>query len=510
MSNAENNKRIAKNTAFLYLRMLISMSVSLYTSRVILRALGFEDYGIYNIVGGVVAMFSFINATMSSATSRFITFELGRGNTQKLKDTFNASFWSHIIIAAIILILSESIGLWFLHYKMVIPAGRELAATIVFHLSVISTIVTIIQVPYNATLIAHEKMDIYAYVEMVNVFLKLGILFILESMNVDKLILYGFLIFIVSSGISIFYYAYCIKHFDECKVRRELQLNVIKPMLSFSGWDLFGNLSVTARTQGVSLLLNIFFGPIMNAAAGIASSVQAAVMSFAGNVNTAVRPQIIKYYAQGEYKKMESLINNACKLNFLILSILIIPICSEIDFILNLWLEEVPLMTSTFCILTLTFNILANMSFIVNTGNHATGKILRPSLINGLLYILVIPITYIFFKIGGNPWVPFVVNICAVFVGILSNVYTLHLNVPAYSVMTFIKNVLLRCMVILLVGIAVTLVINYYYKPSFLRLVITGISTTIFISIVGWYIMIPVGIKNVIVSKIKSFVCKKN
>ena len=211
-----NNKRIAKNTAFLYLRMFISMSVSLYTSRVILQTLGIEDYGVYNIVGGVVAMFSFINSTMSSATSRFLTFEIGRGNKERLKETFNASLWVHVIIAVIILVLCETIGLWFLQCKMVIPQGREMAANVVFQLSIISTLISITQVPYNATLIAHEKLDIYAYVEMINAFLKLVILYVLVLVNVDKLILYGALVLLVSTCIAMFYRYYCIKHYEEC------------------------------------------------------------------------------------------------------------------------------------------------------------------------------------------------------------------------------------------------------------------------------------------------------
>ena len=319
MSQSANNQRIAKNTAYLYIRMFISMSVSLYTSRVILQTLGVEDYGIYNVVGGVVAMFGFINATMSSATSRFLTFELGKGTTDRLKETFNSSFWVHVIIAVIIFLLSESVGLWFLISKMTLPEGREIAAHIVYQLSILSTIISITQVPYNATLIAHEKMDIYAYVEMVNVFLRLLILYILVIVDFDKLILYGILTMAISTGIALFYRFYCVRHYPECRIRFGAKKEIVKPMLSFSGWDFYGNMTVTARTQGVSMLLNVFFGPVMNAAAGISASVQNAVMAFAGNVNTAVRPQIIKYYAVGEYKKMESLINNACKLNFLVM-----------------------------------------------------------------------------------------------------------------------------------------------------------------------------------------------
>lgn len=509
MDIQRNNKRIAKNTIFLYIRMFISMVVSLYTSRIILRTLGVEDYGIYNIVGGVVAMFSFINSTMSSATSRFISFELGKGEGDKLENTFNASFWCHLVIAVIIFILSESIGLWFIHYKMIIPEGREFAANIVFQLSVVSTVITIIQVPYNALIIAHEKLDLYAYVEVVNVFLRLLILFLLVKINVDKLILYAILIFILSTCISLFYYFYCFRTFKECKISRNLQFDIIKPMLSFSAWDLYGNISVTARTQGVNMLLNLYFGPVLNAAAGIASSVQAAVMSFAGNVNTAVRPQIVKYYAQEEYGKMESLINNACKLNFLVLAILIVPLCFEIDYILQIWLGEVPEMTSIFCVLTLLFNLFANMSFLINTGNHAVGKIFRPSFINGTLYILVIPVTYIFFTNGSFAWIPYAVNLAAVFIGMLSNIYTLHLNVPQYSITTFIKNVLIKCLVVIGLGVIVACLVRYLFVSSLYRLFIMFFLTAISMSSLGWYILLPKGLRDFIVNKIKVLICVK-
>jgi O-antigen/teichoic acid export membrane protein len=505
----ENNKRILKNTALLYLRMFISMTVSLFTSRVVLQTLGVENYGIYNVVGGIVPMFAFISGTMSSATSRFITFELGKGEVDKLNDTFNASFWCHVIIAIIIFIFSETIGLWFLHTKMIIPEGREFAADILLQFSIISTVVSIIIVPFNATIIAHEKMNVYAYVEMVNVFLRLAILFLLVKIDMDKLILYGFLLFVISLGTSFFYYIYCFRNYEACRIKKTFRSDIVKSMLSFSGWDLFGNMSVTARTQGVSMLLNIFFGPILNAASGIATSVQAAVMSFAGNVNTAVRPQIIKYYAQGEYHKMESLINNACSLNFLILSLIIIPLSLEIDYILAIWLGNVPNMTNVFTILTLFFNLFANMSFLVNTGNVAAGKIFRPSFINGSLYLLVVPITYILFKLGGYVWLPYMINLVAVFFGMLFNVYTLHLNVPEYSVKTFLKKVLIKCIMLIFIGGGIGYLVHNILEPSIYRVIVTFILTTIFMGIFGWYILLPNGIRIFVINKVNLFLCKR-
>lgn len=503
-----NNKRIAKNTAFLYLRMFISMSVSLYTSRIVLQTLGVEDFGVYNVVGGVVAMFSFINATMSTATSRFLTFEIGKGNQKRLNDTFVASFWVHVIIAFIIVLLCETIGIWFIANKMVIPEGREFATQVVFQLSILAAIISITQVPYNATLIAHEKMDIYAYIEMVNVFLKLIIVYLLTISNFDKLIFYSILTLLVNTCVMMFYRFYGNRKFEECKISFKLQWDIIKPMLNFSCWDFYGNMSVTARTQGVAMLLNVFFGPVMNAAAAISAQVQTAVMAFASNVNTAVRPQIVKYYAQGEYKLMSRLINNACNLNFFVMTLIIVPLCSEINYILHLWLGEYPAMASTFCILTLLFNLFANLSFLVVTGIHAYGKIIRPSLINGSLYLLVVPISYLSFSYGGNAWTSYAFNVVAVILGLLSNVYTLHLYVNEYSISEFIKSVFIKCLSVLIIGAISAFLINYFFEETFFRFLASIVSTTSVVAVAGWFILLPNSIKSNILSKIK-FICKR-
>ena len=505
---SSNNKRIAKNTFFLYIRMFISMAVSLYTSRVILQVLGVEDYGLYNIVGGVVAMFSFINSTMSSATSRFLTYELGKGNQEKLNDTFNASFWVHVIIAVFVFLLCETVGLWFIINKMVVPEGRELAAHIVFQLSIVSTIISITQVPYNATLIAHEKMDIYAYVEMANVLLKLLILYLLVVLNYDKLILYGILVLTVNTCIMMFYRAYGARKYEECHIKLKYQSDIIKPMLAFSGWDFYGNMSVTARTSGVSMLLNVFFGPVANAAAGIAASVQTAVLSFANNINTAVKPQIVKYYAVGDYQRMSSLINNACKLNFLIMAMLIVPLCIEIDYVLNLWLSEVPKNANIFCVLTLMFILFSNISLLVCKGIEAYGRIIRPSLINGTLYLLVIPFSYIVFRNGGSAWFAFAFNIVAVIIGMCSNVYTLHKYVPDYSISEFFTSVLFRCMLLLIIACG-AYVFSMIMLPSFCRLILTTLMTTLLLTLSGWFILLSSGTKELIRGYVLKIVCRR-
>ena len=274
MSNqtSENNKRIAKNTIMLYLRMFLTMVVGLYTSRVVLQTLGVEDYGIYGVVGGIVAMMGFLNASMSGATSRFLTFELGRGDKERLSKTFSSALVVHIIIAVIVFVVAETVGLWFLCYKLVIPENRMVAAHWVYQLSILSSMITITQVPYNSSIIAHEKMDVYAYVEILNVTLKLLIVYLLVIGNFDKLILYAILMFAVSVIIMMVYRIYCLRRFEECKFRLFLDKDYLKPLLSFSGWDLYGNTDFSVRQQGANFLLNMFYGVVLNAAYNIATT----------------------------------------------------------------------------------------------------------------------------------------------------------------------------------------------------------------------------------------------
>lgn len=506
---SDSNKRIAKNTAMLYIRMAFSMIVSLYTSRVVLSTLGVEDFGIYGVVGGIVALFSFINASMSGCTSRFLTFELGKRNIEKLCNTFSTAMFVHISIALLVLILVEPIGLWFIHYKMQVPENRLYAAQIVFHLSILSMMVNVTQVPYNASIISHECMDVYAYVEIVNVMLKLFIVYLLQIGHADKLVTYAILVFFVTVSVAAFYRIYCMKHFDECHVRRVWCPDIFKKMIVFSGWDLYGNLSVTMRTQGVNMLLNVFFGPLMNAAASIASQVQGAVMAFAQNVTTAVRPQIIKRYAAGEYESMVSLVRNAVKLNFLVLLMISAPLIAELHFILNLWLGQVPDYTVSFCTFTLLFNFFANLSGILVIGVHATGRIFRPSFINGSLYLMVIPVSYISFRMGGEAWTSYLFNVIAVILGMLSNAYTLRLYVKEFPLIRFITSDLIPCVLLMILVFVASYSIGYIMPESWLRLLVTCICTSTITSFVGYRFILPKSIQEKIYSKIATRIWKR-
>lgn len=315
-NTAENNKRIAKNTLLLYIRMMLTMAVSLYTSRVVLNTLGVEDFGIYNVVGGVVAMFGFLNGAMATTTQRYITFELGRNDFKQLKKIFNISVSIHAFISIIILILAETIGLWFLYNKMTIPVERIDAALWAYQGSIISTIILIMSVPYNALIIAHEKMSTFAYISVLEAVLKLLIVYMLLIGDFDKLKLYALLMCCIQLIIRFIYGNYCKRHFPETKFQLYKDLKLFNNMLAFAGWNLWGNCASITFTQGVNILLNIFFGPIVNAARGITTQVQGAVNQFSWNFQTALNPQITKSYASGDYIYMHKLIFRSSKFTF--------------------------------------------------------------------------------------------------------------------------------------------------------------------------------------------------
>ena len=378
--------------------MLLSVVVSLYTSRVVLEVLGVEDYGLYGLVGGVVSMFSFLNSTMAGATSRFLTFEMGKGNQERIRATFSSALIIHIGIALIVLLLAETVGLWFLNNKLVIPAERMTAAHWVFQVSVLGMMVTFTQVPYNAAIIAHEKMDIYAYVELLNVFLKLGIVYLLSIGNIDKLILYAFLVLLVNVLIAFIYRLFCIKNYNETRVWFIFEKNIIKPMISFSSWELISHLGYTFRMQGINVVLNMFFGVVINAVVNIATTIQSTLLNFSNNIVLAFKPQIIKNYAIGQFSEMTRLVMSGTKLNILLQAIFTIPIIFNIDYILNTWLKNPPGGASAFCCIMLCSNLLASMTQLLNTAIQATGKVKVFSLSQSIIYIIVPIFTYFYFS----------------------------------------------------------------------------------------------------------------
>lgn len=502
-----NNKQITKNTIILYLRMIVSMLFSLYTSRVVLRELGVVDFGINNIVSGLAVIFLFLNDSISGATSRFLTYYLGKNDSVNLKKNFGASKTIHLFIAIIVILLSETIGLYLLRHKLMIPQDRMFAANCIFQLCVIGSFITITQVPYTACIFSREKMTFYAVIELIRSFLQLASVFIL-NLGDDKLIFWGVLNLIINVVLSIFYRVYCWVNFEECRSSFVFTQQIVKPMLTFSGWDLYGNLSVMARSQGVNVLLNIFFGPLMNAASGIAVSIQNAVMSLSNNLVMAMRPQIVKRYANNETESMLVLLNDVSKLSFLLISFLTIPLIVEIDYILSLWLGNVPEYAAQISIYVLMFNIFANQSVILISVIHATGKIFRSSFINGSLYLLVIPISYMAYKFGGAYWIAFFVNVIAVFCGMLSNAWTIHLYIPKFSFKRYIVSNLLPCIMTFSMTIGVALIIHLTFEKNIIRFILNIIIPSMVLCVIGYKLLLSIDMQQEIYRKIKHVLCR--
>lgn len=466
-----NNKRIAKNTIMLYIRMFISMVVGLYTSRVVLATLGVEDYGIYGVVGGVVAMMGFLNASMSGATSRFLTFELGRGDKDRLAKTFSSALIVHIAIAIIVFILAETVGLWFLCNKLNIPEGRMEAAHWVYQFSILATMLSITQVPYNATIIAHEKMDVYAYMEILNVSLKLLIVYLLCIGNFDKLILYASLMLAVSILIMMVYRIYAIRQFPEAHFHWIWDKTYLRPLLSFSGWDLYGNACVIARQQGTNFLINIFYGVVYNAASGIATTVQGTISGLAFNIILAFRPQIIKQYAKGNVEDMSKLVGNAVCFTTILFGCMSIPLILETHYIMKAWLGVIPEKSEIFCQILLIASFLGLLNNIWNTCIHATGKIKEISIFSGTFFLISLPIIYVVFQFKAPVESAYLVFILSIVFVNVSNLLIIKRKIPKLK-LNFVFLNYIKVIIVLMASYYITSLFKAQMQETFIRLLV--------------------------------------
>ena len=452
METNSNNKRIAKNTLMLYVRMLFGMLVGLYTSRVVLEVLGVQDYGIYGVVGGIIAMMGFLNASMSIATSRFLTYEIGKDNQELLSKIFSSAIIVHVIIALIVLVVCETLGLWFLFNKLVIPASRMTAAFWVFQLSILSAMFNITQVPYNSCIVAHEKMDVYAYVEILNVTLKLLIVYLLLIGNFDKLILYAILMFAVSFIILMIYRTYCTRHFKECHLRLVLNKDIIVPLINFSVWNLYYEGSFAARQQGANFLLNIFCGVIYNAASSIATTVQGILLGFSSNLIMAFRPQVIKSYAQQNYDNMNRLIHMGTKFGLILILAITIPVLFEAEYLLGLWLVEVPAGSVFMVRCLLVVNVVNTASMLVVTGIQASGKIKLYSGLCGTIYIASIFIMYVCMRLDMDYHAIYVIILITSFVVNVCYSIILKKQVQSFEIIKFYSNAILPLALVVLIA----------------------------------------------------------
>lgn len=467
--------------------MLFTMGIALYTSRVVLSTLGIEDYGIYNVVGGIVAMFGFLNSAMSTATQRYLTFELGRGDTERLQCIFSTSINIHIFIAICILLLGETIGLWFLYNKMVIPEPRMQAAFWVYQLSILSTIVLIISVPYNSVIIAHEKMSAFAYISVVEVILKLLIVFLLSLSNWDRLIFYAILIFFVQLLIRFIYGNYCNRYFKETKYHFIFDKSLFQEMFAFAGWNLWGNIAGILSTQGLNILLNMFFGPIVNAARAIAVQVQNAVQLFALNFQMAVNPQITKSYATKDMQYMHSLIFRSSKYTFLLLFLLSLPVMIKTPFILQLWLKTVPDYTVMFLRLMLCVTILDCMANPLMISAAATGRVRRYQLIVGGILLTIVPLSYLILKFGGDPASVFLVHIFVCLCAFIVRLFVVK-SMIELSIGCYVREVLLRSFCVLLLSVPIPVLLNCYLDNNFSSLIIVSIVCVTITVIASYFI----------------------
>lgn len=478
IDTSANNKRIAKNTLLLYVRTLFIMLVTFYTSRVVLNTLGVTDYGIYNVVGGVVIMFSVISSSLSSSISRFIIYELGHGDFDRLKRIFTTSVNIQIGISLVTLVLAETFGVWFLNTKMNIPSERMGAANWVLQCSLVSFVINLISVPYNACIIAHEKMSAFAYISILEAVLKLTVVYMLLISPYDKLATYAVLLVIVALLIRLTYGQYCKRHFEESRYSFVYDRPLVKEMTSFAGWSFFGNGAYMLNVQGVDMLINIFFGVTFNAARGIATQVQNAVMQFVNNFTVAVNPQITKSYAAGEMDYMYRLVCRGARFSYFLLLVFVVPIICEADYILRLWLKTVPEYVPVFLRLSFFGALMTLLGNSMLTAISATGNIRRYQIWITTVGCLVFPLTWMAFEFGAPPQATYVIYIVIYF---LLNFVRLYISkgLLDFPVRLYLSDVILKVIIVSVVSFILPLLVVCNLDEGFLRLCVTCIVSVV-------------------------------
>lgn len=484
-----SNKRIATNTLFLYVRMLLTIAVNLYAVRVIWQVLGIDDYGIYNVVGGIVLMFQFLNGAMISTSQRFISFELGRGDQESLKRTFSISVTTHILLSIAILVLAETVGLWFLNAKMNIPDDRMYAANWVYQCSVLAFLVGVVSVPYNACIVAHEHMKAYGYFGVLEVVLKLAIVYLLMIISFDKLIVYAVLVLCVAVVMRLIYGVYCHRHFAECCYRFVKDNKLMGDMFSFAGWSFVGNLGFSVRDQGVNILVNLFFSVTMNAAKGIASQVSYVVRGFTQNFQMALNPQITKRYAAGEIESMTQLLRAGCKYSFFLIMLLATPLYFAAGPVLSLWLDEIPPYAIGFLRLTLMVVLIDSMVSPIVTAIQATGRIKKFQIVISVIMFSTFPIAWLWLKIdSSNPYVVMYVLIIASIVGLYARLRLLQEQMT-FSMTDFFRRVIFRVIATFAVNVGVTSFVYQVMPLSSLTSLALFVALSIFLSITTIYLI---------------------
>ena len=506
MKSSTNSVSIARNTIFLYFRMMITMLISLYTSRVVLQILGIDDFGLYAVVGGVVGLFSFINNALSTSSSRFLTFELGKNKSTKLRQTFNTLLNIHLLITIVVALLSETVGLWFVYNKLAIPAGRLDAAVWVYHLSVLSAVVTIAQVPYNAAIISHEKMNVFAYVSIVDVSLKLGIVYLLKIGSFDKLVLYAGLVCLVTIIIALFYYYYCKTRFPETQYQFVFDKDMLRSVGGFSGWSLFGSLTYALKSHGTNIITSMFFGPGVVTARAISVQVNMTAMQFVQNFRMAVNPQIIKKYAAEDYEGSKSLLLDSTKFSFYLMLLLGLPIILLSESLLQLWLGQVPEYSVIFLKLIIIQSLFQVFDSSFLTALHAKGRLRENALISPLIAAIRFLTVYFLFRADFSPVVLSYAGIVSfAIVGLIIKPVLLNWIV-GYSYRDIIC-VFVSCLKVSLVSIPIPIFVNNLFENTIANFIIVCATSIVCVLTAVFYIGISAEVRNkvLVFAKVRFF-----
>ena len=446
-----NNIRIAKNTMYMYLRMFVVLLVSLYTTRIVFNVLGVQDYGIYNVVGGIIVFFSFINNSLTGATQRYITAELAEGDRDSQREVFSTAMVSHLLIGLVIVLLGETIGLWFLNSVMNIPEGRMFAANVVYQLSIFSTFLSVLQAPFNATIIAHEKMSVYAYFSIFDVLFKLSVAFLIRAVGGDKLIVYAILIFVTGILNILIFRIYCYRTFSMCRFRMPSNRKTFKGLFSYTGWALFGTAAYVGTNQGVTMLINYFNGVIVNAAMGVSNQIVSVVSQFVSNFQAAFRPQIVKYYVTRDSFELSKLTIRASRLSAYMILVLLVPICFEIKDFLGIWLGDYPQYAVEFCLLTLFciyFESICNPLITLITSDR---DIRKYQITVSLIYSTNLIFCWIALSMNAIPYVVIAVRLVIDLALILSRLLLMRNKWYGFPIMEWIKKAVVKPLLVMVI-----------------------------------------------------------
>lgn len=502
-----SNNRIAKNTILLYIRMIAIMFVSIFTSRIILEALGVEEYGIYNVVGGFIGMFALFRAGFVTTTQRFITYDLGRGNIKELNSTYNTCTIIFIGVSLIILLLAESLGIWFLHNKLVIPPEKMDAAFWVFQFSLLSLIVGLLSVTQNALIIAHEKMGAFAYISIYEVFAKLLIAYTIFKTPFDRLIFYAAMICIVDVSIRLIYSIYCSKNFNEIKFTLEFNKEKFQRIFAFTGWSILGGIGVIVKNHGVNIVLNLFFGPIINAARALAMQVQGAVQGFVTNFQMALSPQIVKTYSAGENSVTYELVYRGSKFSYCLLFVFALPLMLETDIVLGIWLKEVPDHTALFVRMMFIIALVETLTNPIVRTTEASGKVMIDQIIAGGADISTVALCYLILQIYDNPVVVylimFVESTLLLFVRLI--IANRNAGLPIY---TFIREVVIKVLLLSIFSAVPMIILCHYMDDCFIRFLVVVPTSAILVICSSWLVIFSMKERNFISDKIKTKLCK--